>query len=267
MNGNARQHEHQRQLRQARASKAIAARAHRVAAERCLDHIERRVGAPFGPQGDPRRLPTGGARLAERFLWASAVYLRMDFAAVVAVIDGVYLGRLLSSEPTRVEADLQFTCGEGPGIEAALSGTFVEVRDFREATWRWPALAPAALEAGCRSSWCIPLPHPDKPGLILTYAGREPIPHTLSRYEGLTRVIRIAQALIIDHPGTITAQTIQRRIHRVVRNRAPTYQASGVLAERLSVGAGPALDLMRMRAWAEQRSLADISSELLAEAR
>ena len=257
---------HYRQLQKARASKVAAARALHANAERALSEIEHRVTLNPGPQGNPHRLPTGGPRLAERFLHASSLYLRVDFAAVIAVVDGVYLGPLLSSEPGRTGSDLHFIYGEGPAIEAATSGTFIEVRDMREWAWRWPAYAPAALEAGWRSGWSIPLPHPDKPGLVLVYAGRDPIPYTVPRFERLARVTRIAQALIVDQPGTVTAQAIRRRIEQAVRLRATTYQASGVLAERLSIGVGPALDLMRMQAWAEKRSLDDISSELLATA-
>lgn len=255
--------EHRREALRASALQARAARVVRTSAERMLGEIERRLDSPPEPQGDPRRPPTGGPKVAERFLWASSVYLRMSLGTVVLVLDGNYVGPMLSGEPRRT-TDLHFFFGEGPAIDAGVSGEFVEVRDYRQMTWRWPAFAPAALDAGIRSSYCIPLPHPNKPGLVLAFAGRDPIPHTLPRYDELTRVGRMAQALLIDHPATITEQTIRRRIDQSVRDRALMYQASGVLAERMGVDCESALGLLRLQAWAEHRSLPDVSAELIA---
>lgn len=253
----------ERQRLQDLADHAAAARALRSSAKCALEEIERRVALPSAPQGDPRRLPTGGPHLAERFLWAATTYLRMHFAAVVVVLDGNYVGPLLSSVPGRKSTDLHFMFGEGPAIEAGTSGTFIEVRDFREEAWRWPAFAPAALDMGFRSGWWIPLPDPEKSGLVLCLGGRDPISFTLPRFERLTRVTRIAQSLLIDHPATITTQTIARRIEQSVRDRAVIYQASGVLSERLSIDCESALGLMRLQAWAERRPLQEVASELM----
>lgn len=235
----------------------------RNSALQVLSEIERRLSHQLGPQGHPRRLPTGGPQLARRFLWASAVYLRMSLGAVVLVLDGTYLGPLLSGTP-RTATDLHFVFGEGPAIDAGRTGAFIEVRDYRQMTWRWPALAPAAVDAGVRSGYCIPLPHPEKPGLVLIYGGSDPIPYTLPRYEELTRVSRLAQTLLVDHPGTITGQTIRRRIEESVSERAIMYQASGVLAERLAIDCESALGLLRLQAWAEHRTLRDVSAETIA---
>lgn len=246
------------------AARASASRAVLQAAEQILDCIERRLQLPPGPQGDPRRPPTGGPRVAERFLGAAAAYLRMDFGSVAVVLDGTWLGPVLWGKPSRSVNDLHFIFGEGPAMEAGVSGTFVEVRDLREAVWRWPAFVPAALDLGVRSMWCVPLPDPHKPGLVLAFTGRDPIPFNVDRYEQLTRVTRIAQRLIVDHPATITARSITRRIEQSVRDRAVMYQASGVLAGRLSIDCESALGLMRLHAWAEQRALREVSSELVA---
>lgn len=254
--------QHRRQALRVSASQAAAARALHTSAERTLREIEHRVNRPLEPQGHPLRLPRGGPRLAERFLWAASVYLRMSLGAVVLVLDGAYLGPVISGQPRRA-TDLHFLFGEGPAIDAGVSGDFVEVRDYSQMAWRWPAYAPAALDAGFRSGYCIPLAHPEKPGLVLVFAGREPIPYTLPRYEELTRVTRTAQTLLIDHPGTITAQTIQRRIEKSVDERAAVYQASGMLSERLSIDCESALELLRLQAWAEGRPLPDVAAELV----
>src|SRR5512132_3773531 len=72
--------------------------------------------------------------------------------------------------------DLQFTLGEGPGVDAAASGELVLEPDLAAVpVHRWPVFTPAALELGIRAVFAVPLQigtirigvllaHRDKPG-------------------------------------------------------------------------------------------------------
>ncbi len=54
--------------------------------------------------------------------------------------------------------DLQFTLGQGPGVDAAASGELVLEADLQLiAAQRWPAFTPAALELGVRAVFAVPL--------------------------------------------------------------------------------------------------------------
>ena len=74
--------------------------------------------------------------------------------------------------------DLQFTLGEGPGVDAAASGELVLEPDLQAVPMqRWPVFTPAALELGVRAVFAVPLQigvirlgvllaHRDAPGVI-----------------------------------------------------------------------------------------------------
>jgi hypothetical protein len=54
---------------------------------------------------------------------------------------------------------LQFLLGEGPCRDAYAQAGPVLAEDLRATVWheRWPAFAPAALEAGARAVFALPL--------------------------------------------------------------------------------------------------------------
>src|SRR5437016_4974938 len=52
---------------------------------------------------------------------------------------------------------LQFTLGQGPGLEAVTSGTPVLVPDLREHARRWPGFVPGADELNVRAVFAFPL--------------------------------------------------------------------------------------------------------------
>src|ERR1700722_2518068 len=74
--------------------------------------------------------------------------------------------------------DLQFTLGQGPGVDVAASGQFILEPDLQNVpVQRWPAFTPAALELGVRAVFAVPLQigvirlgvvlaHRDAPGMM-----------------------------------------------------------------------------------------------------
>src|SRR5579883_2280842 len=52
--------------------------------------------------------------------------------------------------------DLQFTLGQGPGLDAA-AGSPVLIADLAAETARWPVFAPAAAALGVRAVFALPL--------------------------------------------------------------------------------------------------------------
>src|SRR5579862_3210097 len=67
-------------------------------------------------------------------------------------------GLAASSGPlASARQDLEFTLGQGPGVDAYQQGTSVVVEDLRLANGRWPQFSPAALELGIRSMSALPI--------------------------------------------------------------------------------------------------------------
>lgn len=226
-------------------------------AERHLDRIEKR------PPPDMRR-PADALRLADRFLRVAPTSLGMESAALVMVIEGTYLGPLITrSKGLRSPRQLHFMFGEGPVIDAWRTGTVVEVPDFEEATMRWPAVAPAALAQGIRSIVCIPFPHHEMRCLVLILRGRTPIPRPHDFARRIHRLTRLAEKALLDNPAVVNIDSLQCHIDEAVRRHHVVYQASGVLASKHDIDPSEALDVLRFRAWSTQRDLCSVAREHL----
>src|SRR5258708_15530181 len=79
----------------------------------------------------------------------------------LSVADGADTGHLMRVTDAVGEqlAELQLTLGEGPSLDASASGGPVLASDLgaAEAARRWPAFAPAALQAGAAAIFVVPL--------------------------------------------------------------------------------------------------------------
>jgi len=66
------------------------------------------------------------------------------------------LVRATDATATRLE-ELQFTVGEGPGLEAVISGTAILAPDLIVTASRWPAFTSGAQSAGAAAVFAFPL--------------------------------------------------------------------------------------------------------------
>src|SRR5258708_15045021 len=66
-----------------------------------------------------------------------------------------------SSEAMRLLELFELQEQEGPCLDAFRTGDLVEHQNLEAATGRWPLFAAAALEAGFRSAFALPLPLPE----------------------------------------------------------------------------------------------------------
>src|SRR5690606_38024212 len=97
----------------------------------------------------------GPATLGER-LCALVVRVVEVSGASVMVADGERSTVCASDALAARLAELQLSLGEGPGLDAHESGGTVAETDLALAD-RWPAFAPAALDAGARAAFALPL--------------------------------------------------------------------------------------------------------------
>lgn len=196
----------------------------------------------------------------KRFLEVAAQSVGMNVASLVGVVGDTYLGPILSSCERR--RGLSFTAGEGPIIDAARSGVVVEVRDMVAAKTRWPIYAPTAIAVGLRSAVCIPLQDRHGLKLLLVISGQTPIGKPLPDEE-LHCLARFAHDVLCGNPSVITPDSLQRLVDGAVGRNAVVYQACGALGAKLSVDPSVALDLLRLRAWADDKGLHEVAQEAL----
>jgi hypothetical protein len=203
---------------------------------------------------DGTDLPTSLAEACVRALPVSGVGLALMTdegpAGIIAATDGAAL---------QLE-ELQFTLGEGPCVDASKTGRPVLQPDLaRTAPLRWPAFAGGVLQAGIRAIFAFPLRvGAIRIGVLDLYRDRA---GALSPEE-LTEALSFADAatLVLLHAQ---AGSPLRGAVPVLDERAEVHQATGVVSVQAAVGLAEALVLLRARAFAAERPLADLARDVL----
>jgi GAF domain len=96
---------------------------------------------------------------ADKLCQACVDLLDVDGASISLMYDGRTRGTFGSSgDLSRRLDELQFTCGEGPCLDAVRDGSPVLVADFNDPTEsRWPAFAGALLDSGVCAVFAFPI--------------------------------------------------------------------------------------------------------------
>lgn len=222
------------------------------------------LSAVWADSHDGRDLPDSLVRLCARTLPVTGVGLALMTdagpAGTVAASDGGAL---------RLE-ELQFTLGNGPCVEASRSGRPVLVPELGGTSWRmWPEFGAEADAAGLRAVFAFPLQvGAIRLGVLDLYrdtAGelsRPELADALSFADAATQLLLDLQARDTD-PGD-TARGIPLHLLAVLDDRAEVHQATGVVSVLAGVSLAQALALLRARAYAEGRPLADLARDVLA---
>jgi hypothetical protein len=163
--------------------------------------------------------------------------------------------------------DLQLTLGEGPCVDAASSGTPVLLPDFSDAAdvgfERWPAFMAAAEAAGVRAVFAFPLRvGAISVGVIDLYRDR---PGELSPAElpaALMAADAAALALLyldVDGDGAFTDDQRSRASYQL-----QVHQATGMVMAQTGVTIDQAFLMLRARAFADGRPLAELATDVVA---
>lgn len=175
---------------------------------------------------------------------------------------GTSLGR--SDAAIRVVEDLQFTLGEGPGIDAHASGRPSLAPALGDETdTRWPTFAPAAVDAGFRAGFGFPLRvGAIRLGSLDLYDPRAGGLDHSQTADAVVMADFIARAVITMHahadPGELVAEMDNPR-----DLRTQVHQASGMISEQLEVGVGDALVRLRGYAYAEGRPIDEVARDVV----
>jgi hypothetical protein len=152
--------------------------------------------------------------------------------------------------------ELQYTLGEGPGVEAFARGGPILVDDVAAQQSRWPVFAAAALEAGASAVFAFPL---QVGGVLLG---------TLSLYRrrggGLGTGELTDAALLAD----LATTALLKPATRIEWTRpAGSYQnmniATGMVAARLRISLDDAFARLRGYAFAANRSVLDVARDVV----
>jgi hypothetical protein len=173
---------------------------------------------------------------------------------VVAATDGA----------ARSLEDLQFALGEGPCVEASRSGRPVlQPELFEAAANRWPAFAAAAQTAGVRAIFAFPL----RVGAI-----RIGVLDLYRDTPGHLSEAQLAEALAFADVATLLLLHLQDsslgdQVHPALNgpldSLARVHQATGMISVQLGVSLAEALLRLRAHAYAQDRPVADVATDVV----
>jgi hypothetical protein len=160
--------------------------------------------------------------------------------------------------------DLQFTLGEGPGVDAAVFRELVLEPDLAAVPLqRWPVFTPAALELGVRAVFAVPLQiGAICVGVLLTQRDTPgPLVGDLL-VDLLVFAGAATEALLRTAAGA--GPEPQWLAQWPAGYRAEVHQAAGMISVQLGVGQGEALIRLRAYAFSHRRALAEVAADVVA---
>ncbi len=211
-----------------------------------------------------------GASAADRLCHVCLSLLGVDAAAISLIDEGVSRGTFgASDEDARVLDELQFTCGEGPCLEAAHTMTSIFVPDLQSKDEpRWPAFKDAAERADIRAVFAIPI-RVGKVGIgALDLFRRVPGPlSTIQMADSIIVADAAAQVLLDvtdrDATGQNRAEPLEQWDQLVDLARIDVYQATGMVMAQLDVSPAEALIRLRAYAFANEQTANDIAQLII----
>jgi hypothetical protein len=167
--------------------------------------------------------------------------------------------------PVGVIEDLQFTFGEGPGLDAHTSGEPVFASDLAHpSSERWSAFASAALRQGVHGVFSFPL----RVGSVrlgaldLSRATSGALTRE-QRRDGLVMAGLVTRRILTAQDGAPDG-LLAHDLDDPRTLRAEVHQAAGMVSEQLDVRTADALVLLRAAAYAWERPIDDVAHDVVA---
>jgi GAF domain-containing protein len=193
-----------------------------------------------------------------------AQVLTVDGVAVSAMTDTGLSELLWSTQGTSAQLeDLQYTLGEGPGPETALSGTPVLVPDLSTvAAARWPALLPHAMALGIGAVFCLPLQSGATCLGTLTLQRAAPGRLPEASMADARLVAGTVSAVLLE--GGAQQEAFAAAEQDAEFYRAVVHQASGMVSVQAGVSLAEALLRLRAHAFGHERSVTEVAEDVVA---
>jgi hypothetical protein len=160
-------------------------------------------------------------------------------------------------------AELQFSLGEGPCLDAHRRGSPVLVPDLGSARDRWPAFAPAATELGVRAEFSLPLQLGASGLGTLDLSRDEPGLLDDDEFADALAAADIATDVLLNVQGSDGTAGLVRLLQAAGEDRLVVHQASGVLSVLLDVTTSDALARLRAHAFRTGRPINEIATDVV----
>jgi hypothetical protein len=209
----------------------------------------------------------GGPVTVEHVCAVALSVTGVDHAAVAVALSASPRETLYASDRVAAEVEeLTLTLGEGPGVDAFTGGPeLVADLNTPDCLTRWPVFAPAAVHAGVRAVFALPLQVGGiRLGVLDLYRAR---PGELHRGE-------LADALVLaDTACALLLDAAPQRDRPRLNGGGPepagsphpeVHQATGMITVQLGVSMAVALVRLRAYAYAHDRRLRDVARDVVA---
>lgn len=202
----------------------------------------------------------------DRVCIAAVVLLSLSGAGLSLMVDGQLRGSAGVSEPgIAAVQELQLELGEGPCVDSWSRGEPVLEPNLAEPTVvRWPSFAQAAIEAGVRAVFAYPLRiGAIRIGVLVLYRD----------WPGGLEEEQAARALVLADVASQVVLAVQAgaasdSVHELLAGEpshwAEVHQATGMASAQLGVSMDEAFVRLRAYAFADRRSLRDVSRDVVA---
>ncbi|NLU75255.1 ANTAR domain-containing protein [Streptomyces sp. HNM0575] len=189
-----------------------------------------------------------------------------DSAAVTVMLSASPRETIYASSQMAADMEeLAQTLGEGPGVDACAGGpALVSDLNAAECQVSWPVFAPAAVAAGVRALFALPLRLGGVGlGVMCLYRSRAGSLSSEQLADALV-LADTALALLLDMGQDEGLARGERWSELVGPLHPEVHQATGMLIEQLGVSAGSALLRLRAYAFASERRLRDVARDVVA---
>jgi hypothetical protein len=158
---------------------------------------------------------------------------------------------------------LQSDLGEGPAHDAHRFDWPVLVDDL-EADRTWPAFGPAAVAIDLRAIFAFPIRRGTVRIGALTLSRRVPGGLSDEQHADALVFARLALDLVLALQSENAPEELDERFIDGTANTAVIHQATGIVAVQLGVSVTAALSVLRAHAFAKERSLSNVSDDVVA---
>jgi hypothetical protein len=206
---------------------------------------------PAGPTG------RSGLRRLSDFCRVGVLRTGVDAMTVTFADAFANLELLLATDQLAERvAELEFTLGQGPSLDAVASGqpTAVDDLDSAVSLHRWPMFAAEAVTAGVRAVQAYPIVFAKGTFGAVGLYSRNPRRLTSEQHRQAVDITElIGLALVDPRSGESIGSGLRMTVH----------QAAGMVMQQTGVTIQEALVLLRSAAFSEDRQVADVAADVI----
>jgi len=164
--------------------------------------------------------------------------------------------------PAKSIQDLEFTLGEGPGIDAFVRQSPVQIDDLSQSDGRWPLFSSAALGLGVRSVCSLPLVSDSATIGVLTLCSEITGALSGDRFDDALLVADLVGGLVL----AIQAESASEHLASTLDTtdlRAVVHQATGMVSAQVGCTVDEALVRLRGRAFASGQPIDELADDVV----